>query len=112
MSPNTEGAVALKWHNAADLTTPGGAAEAEARIRTYAKMGGTTISIEADEAGQFLSTAERQPPSAVLDEVDPGWAEAAPFHVETDPSHSNTPPPPLASARHGDASGLCRTGPP
>lgn len=94
MSPNTEGAVALKWHNTADLTTPGGAAEAEARIRTYAKMGGTIISIEADETGQFLSTAGAPATISRLDEVDPGWAEAAPFHVETDPIRSNRPPSP------------------
>jgi hypothetical protein len=73
--------------------TPGGAAEAEARIRTYSKMGGTIISIEADEAGQFLSTARAAATISRLDEVDPGWGEAAPFHVETDPIRSNTPPP-------------------
>lgn len=57
-------------------------------------MGSTIISIEADETGQFLSTAEAPATISRLDEVDPGWAEAAPFHVETDPIHSNTLPSP------------------
>lgn len=93
MNAFPEGRAFLKWHNAADLKTPAGAAEAKALLRKFTNVSGGTITFEFDELGIFRSTGTAREVIHQLDRADPKWFVAAPFHVEVDAVTGNTSPP-------------------